>query len=119
MADRRKRAAGVYWLALVLAFAGGLSQATTGAARGDDGWVITRFETRLEVERDGTVDVTETIAARFDQPKHGIFREIPVRYDVHGQLYDMRLHLKGVSDGAGQSRTYQTTDHENLVEIKI
>src|SRR5437764_13131260 len=93
--------------------------AVAPAARADDGWVIARYDVRLEVGRNGTVDVTETVDARFDQPRHGIFREIPVRYDVGGHLYDLRMHLLAVTDGSGQGRTYSVNDSGNLVVIKV
>jgi len=95
------------------------SAALAPAARGDDGWVIEKFDVRIVAQRDGTVEVTETIDARFDRPKHGIFREIPVRYDVNGHLYDLRLHLLAVTDGSGRSLTRSVTDTENLVVIKV
>ena len=92
---------------------------SASVARADGGWVINRFDARLEVSRDGALDVTETIDARFDEPRHGIFREIPVRYDVNGHLYDLRMHLKAVDDGAGASRNRSVTDNGNLIVIKI
>ena len=115
-ADRRIRAMGAGRLAAAMVLALG----TAATARGDENWVITRFDVRLDVGHDGTVDVTETIAARFDEPKHGIYREIPVRYDVHGQLYDLRLHLKGVDrDTGGRWETYELSDVENRTVLKI
>jgi uncharacterized membrane protein YgcG len=102
------------WAAAVLAFA-----ALANTARADDGWVIEKFDARLEIGGDGTLEITEKIAVRFDQAKHGIFREIPVRYDVNGHLYDLRMHLLGVHDGAGNARAHTVSDTENRVVIKI
>ena len=92
---------------------------SSSLARADSGWVINRFDARLEISRDGTLDVTETIDARFDEPRHGIFREIPVRYDVNGHLYDLRMHLKSVENGEGAGRNRSVTDNGNLIVIKI
>ena len=90
------------------------------AARAEDGgWEIESFDVTVAVAADGTLDVTETIAARFFEPKHGIIREIPVRYAVKGSLYDIRLHLKGVTDADGARLTESTTDEANKVVIKI
>lgn len=96
-----------------------LASQTPAGAVSDLGWDITRFSVRIVVESDGTTDVTETIDARFDVPKHGIFREIPVRYDVNGHLYDMRLHLKSVTNGSGTGWKYSIQDVENRISIKI
>jgi uncharacterized protein (TIGR04222 family) len=83
------------------------------------GWEITSFDDAIELARDGTIEVTETITARFDEPKHGLIREIPVRYAVGGHLYDIRLHLRGVSDGQGAGLKWQSRDEENKLVIKI
>ena len=48
----------------------------------DDGWVIERFATDIEIQRDGTLLISEAIDVDFLalQDRHGIFRVIPVRY---------------------------------------
>lgn len=111
---RRARGLGFAAAAAVLALA-----ATAPAARADDGWRIDTFDVRLDIARDGTVEITERIQVRFDQPRHGIFREIPVRYDVNGHLYDLRLHLLAVTDGEGTPLTRSVTDSGNRVVIKV
>jgi uncharacterized membrane protein len=96
-----------------------LAGAAAPVAARADAWVITRFDVALDLKSDGTLDVTETIAVRFDEPKHGIYREIPVRYTVGLHLYDIRLHLRSVTDGAGNPLNYSMYDDENKVVIKI
>jgi len=64
-------------LLLPLAFA-------PSAAFAQDTWSIRAFDVKLDLAREGTLDVTETIAAHFHAPSHGILREIDVRYDVNG-----------------------------------
>lgn len=51
-------------------------------ASADDGWVIDRFVADIEIQRDGTLLITESIDVDFLtlQDRHGIFRVIPVRY---------------------------------------
>ncbi|HJW50083.1 MAG TPA: DUF2207 domain-containing protein, partial [Candidatus Limnocylindria bacterium] len=51
-------------------------------AAADDGWVIDRFGADIEIQRDGTLVITESIDVDFLslQDRHGIFRVIPVRY---------------------------------------
>jgi hypothetical protein len=63
--------------------------------------------------------VDETIAAQFDEEKHGIFREIPIRYAVGLHQYALRFRLLGVDDGAGHPRTARVSYDENKVVIKI
>jgi uncharacterized protein (TIGR04222 family) len=105
---------------LALTFAAALALVPAAAARADDSrWMITGFDVSLAIGGDGTLDVTETIAARFDTPKHGIFREIPVRYAVAGHLYDIRMHLKAVTDAGGNPLTHTVSDEENKTVLKI
>ncbi len=92
---------------------------TAGTARADDGWVINNFDVRLDIAKSGKVDVTETIVARFDEPKHGIFREMPVLYDVNGHVFDLRVKMKSIEDGAGGKRNFDSTYHDNLAVFKI
>ncbi len=45
------------------------------------GFAFTSFHAGIVVNQDGSFDVTETIAGEFFEPRHGIFRFIPYRYD--------------------------------------
>lgn len=56
----------------------------------DTGWVIERFEARLEVRPEGWVDVLEVIDVDFQGlQRHGIYRIIPVRYGVTDDASDV------------------------------
>ncbi|MFO0953603.1 MAG: DUF2207 domain-containing protein [Isosphaeraceae bacterium] len=92
--------------------------ASSGQARAED-WTITSFDVAVVMEADGSLDVTETIAVRFDAPRHGIFREIPVRYAVGMHLYDIRLHLSSVTDSNGASLKYTVKDESNKTVIRV
>jgi uncharacterized membrane protein YgcG len=65
------------------------------------------------------LDVTETITADFRDPKHGIYREIPIHYAVGAHQYSLRFRLLGIDDGSGKKRTTKTTFESNLVKIRI
>jgi uncharacterized membrane protein len=48
----------------------------------DSDWVITKFDSALNVQKDGRVEVTEEIAVDFKNvEKHGIYRDLPEIYD--------------------------------------
>ncbi len=81
--------------------------------------MLTAFDVTLDLGRDGSLDVTESIAARFDAPRHGIIREIPVRYAVGSHLYDIRMRLKAVTDADGNRLRASVRDEENKAVIKI
>ncbi len=41
-------------------------------------YVIDKYDVNIKVNEDNTFDITETITAYFNDPKHGIFRTIPL-----------------------------------------
>ncbi|HUH07968.1 MAG TPA: DUF2207 domain-containing protein [Egibacteraceae bacterium] len=75
---RRLRRAGV-----LAALSAGLALwgAAPAAAQVDDGWIIETFDVTIDVAPDGSLRVIEEIAVDFrDLQRHGIYRDIPVRY---------------------------------------
>ncbi len=51
-------------------------------------WSIDSFDSVIEIHEDASITVTETIDVTFDIQKHGIYREIPVRYtDTYGNSF--------------------------------
>jgi uncharacterized membrane protein YgcG len=84
-------------------------------AAADDGWVIDRFVADIEIQRDGTLNITESIDVDFLslQDRHGIFRVIPVRYQWDAdpkmlRVYD--LDVRSVRDATGRSLAYETSE---------
>ena len=43
-----------------------------------NGYKITAYDVQVKVQENNTLDVTERITAQFDEPKHGIYRNIPL-----------------------------------------
>ena len=99
-------------IALATAFA-----ATSALA--DEPWRIASFDALLDVEADGTLAVTETIAVDFDAPKHGIYREIPIRYAVAYHQYALRFRLLGVDDGSGAVLPTKLDYEDDRARIRI
>ena len=77
--------------------AGGDSGQRTGdsPARSETGWFVRSFNVALAIQPDAGLDVTETIDADFEVPKHGIYREIPIRYAVGLHQYALRFQIAG------------------------
>jgi uncharacterized protein (TIGR04222 family) len=88
-------------------------------AQGDSGWTVQSFDVTLAVRPDAELDVTELIDADFQVQKHGIYREIPIRYAVGMQQYELRFRLLGVDDGAGKRYGTAVSYEENRVRIRI
>ena len=89
------------------------------SARADSGWSIRNFDVDLVIRKDAALEVTETIDADFSVDKHGILREIPVRYAVGMHQYALRVKLRAVDDGEGHAYETNVTHEENLMKIRI
>jgi uncharacterized membrane protein YgcG len=90
-------------------------------ASADEGWVITTFNAQVDVQRDGVLQITETILVDFGrQRKHGIYRDIPVRYDYddkRNRVYD--FGVDSVTNVEGQRLKYEVIDTGGIKRIKI
>jgi Predicted membrane protein (DUF2207) len=85
----------------------------------DQGWSIADFNVDVAISPDAVIDVTETIDADFAFPKHGIVREMPIRYAVGMHQYALRFRLLGVDDGEGREYLTSVSYESNLVRIQI
>ena len=105
---------------IILASNGAMLAASPHAVAADSGWSIANFDTLIDIKPDAGLEVTETIDAQFDYPKHGIYREIPIRYAVGLHQYALRFTLKGVDDG-DPSRPYpvDTSFEGDLVRLRV
>lgn len=52
-----------------------------GATYGSSDYKISSYDVEIIINSDNVYEITETIVADFFTPKHGIFREIPMRYE--------------------------------------
>jgi predicted membrane protein DUF2207 len=90
-------------------------------ASADEGWVITGFAADITIRPDASLHITEAIDVDFGAlSKHGIFREIPVRYaydDTRVRVY--QLDVRSVTDAAGRTIPYETSDDGGYRVIKI
>lgn len=82
-------------------------------------FTIDAFDAELDLRPDGDLEVAETITVRFLAPRHGIYREIPVRYEVGAHQYALRFRLLGVEDGEGRARPTETSHRRNYVHLRI
>jgi hypothetical protein len=85
------------------------------------GEVIRLFTTELHLDERDTFGVVEEIHYDFGQEsRHGIFREIPVRYG-RGRAADYRISLEvqSVTDESGMPRPYQISSRGRNLRIRI
>lgn len=83
-------------------------------------YVINNFVTKMDLKGDGWMDVEERITVTFNEPRHGIFRFIPVDYETgKGVARHLDFTGIGVSAGNGSSETTQITREGPNVKIRI
>lgn len=94
-----------------------------GARAADGGWTILVFDADIEIQADGRLHVVETLDVDFGPlERHGIFRDIPVRYAWPAErrkerVYDLRV--ASVTDARGRAWKYETQSNGANLEIKI
>jgi uncharacterized membrane protein len=104
----------LFTLALIVAL---LLAALPAAARE---LVIQQFDETVEVNPNGTIEVTETIEARFTGAWHGIYRTIPVEYDTPQHLnYSLLLEPLSVTDYEGHPLKYEQKRVGRYLKFKI
>src|SRR5713226_8161523 len=105
------------WAVAASGFLWGPHDAVAG---GSEGWVITSFQSDMNIASDSTLTVKEDVRVDFGTlQKHGIFRTIPLRYrydDSHDRYYD--LGVLSVTDGSRPVDFSVTSASDNEV-IKI
>jgi hypothetical protein len=93
----------------------------------DTGWTITSFNSDYTVRPDRTIDVVERIVVDFGPlERHGIFREIPVRYrrvvrpglPLDAGKVSVDLDVLGVTDASGRKLPTKITRGDR-VRIRI
>jgi len=101
-------------LVALLALAAGPARADRG------GYVIHGFDTRLTVEPNAEMAVEERLEVEFLEPRHGLYRTIPVRYtDPRGFAYSLGLHSVVVTDGSGRRLGTRVNDEGGYTRIRI
>jgi uncharacterized membrane protein len=85
----------------------------------DTTWVIENFSSNIAVQQSGKVNVVETISVDFkDNPKHGIYRDIPYEYDSGGNTIYTQVDVTKVLQNNTSAR-YTVSQTNGYDEIKI
>jgi uncharacterized membrane protein len=81
---------------------------------------VKRFDATIVVNRDASVDVTESITAEFTGSWNGIYRMVPVEYRTpQGFNWTLRLHLLGVTDQNRVPLEVQSSRERHYVKYQI
>jgi hypothetical protein len=81
---------------------------------------IEGFDAAIAVRRDGSVDVTETITAKFTGSWNGIYRTVPVEYHTpQGFNWTLRLELLGATGPDGRRLKVESERDRHYIKYKI
>lgn len=105
-------------LVLRLAMVGGFVAAAVVADRG--GYVIKSFDVDLTVEESSDLIVQERLVVDFSEPRHGIYRTIPVRYtDPRGYVYSLGFRFLAAIDENGTALGTKVSSQGRYVRVRI
>jgi uncharacterized membrane protein YgcG len=85
-------------------------------ARADE---IDSFDVTMRAFKDSTLQVQEKILVRFDEPRHGIFRDIPIVYTRQGGDYSLDFHLDTVKDERGNSQPFVCKQQGREISVRV
>jgi uncharacterized membrane protein len=89
-------------------------------AAGQRSLAIERFDAAIAVNRDGSVDVAETVTAKFTGSWNGIYRTVPVEYHTpQGFNWTLRLELLGATGPDGQALRVEGERDRHYIKYKI
>ncbi len=82
---------------------------------------IERFDIAIEIAKDGTIHVVETIRYDFGPAeKHGIYRDIPIKYAAPiGTQTSLAIKVTSVEDALGKKLTHEESRSGGNLRIKI
>lgn len=81
---------------------------------------IDSFDAIIKIRENADIEVSERIEYDFGQAlKHGIFRDIPIKYKARGGNYNLRISDISVTNEKGAVYKFTTSYPGNNVQIKI
>jgi len=83
-------------------------------------YTIERFDAAIRVNKDASIDVTETITARFVGSYNGLYRKVPVIYRMpQGLNWTIGMSLQSVTDSSGRRLKVETSREQHYIKFKI
>lgn len=83
-------------------------------------FTINDFESSISVKKDSSFTVRETLSVEFHRPRHGIYRDIPYRYqDSYGSTILTPTDIISVTDGSDGRVKYKVSRTGNTIRVRI
>jgi len=90
------------------------------AAADRGAFVVTNFHADITVQQDANVIVEERIDVDFSEPRHGIYRTIPVNYtDPRGYGYSLGFRFLSATDQTKKSYGASVSQSGRYVQIRL
>ncbi len=81
---------------------------------------IRNFQSNIHIKQDGTILIQENIQYDFGNARrHGIYRDIPYRYNFGYKNYSTKLDVESVTDFNGSPYIYQVNKSGGWANIRI
>ena len=81
---------------------------------------IESFDALIRMDAEAALEVEESIVYDFGGvERHGIYRDIPIRYDARGGNYNLRISGISVTDEFGAPYEFETSNRGKYQDIKI
>ncbi len=80
---------------------------------------VENFISDIAVQKDGSIDVVETINYFFDSYRHGIYRNIPFTKTDQGKRYDLEYQFKPATDEKGNKYQVKKSQQNNQWVFQI
>ncbi|HKC41438.1 MAG TPA: LemA family protein, partial [Gemmatimonadales bacterium] len=81
---------------------------------------IERFDAQIRVNRDASIDVTETITAQFVGSYNGLYRVIPIEYrNAQGLNWTLGVSLQSARDDQGQNLRTEPSRQGASIKYKV
>lgn len=81
---------------------------------------IDSFDTKIQINQDATINVTETIKYNFgSEERHGIYRYLPLKFERANNKFKVQISDISVNDEKNTPYNYQLSYPSNNIEIKI
>jgi len=78
------------------------------------------FDQQIRVGSDSALTVQETINVNLPDQRHGIFRDLPVKYQTpDGDPFNLRVKVVSVSDDSGNSLPYVVSQQNGVEDVRI
>lgn len=89
------------------------------AVHADSSFVIEEFRSEIILEKDAHLTVKEMIKVNFFEPRHGIFRAIPIFYKIMGRTIKADFKAITVVDEKGNGYRYDSRRESQYVKLRI